>query len=200
MNKNEIVDQTRLAFDYIQKLYLETSYFIKEVEGLLGKEDEEFIIGRPGGYAITTSRSSGLESNNVELWLLRRMAVFFVPKDLTVEKAGQTITKFDNKIKVIYLRVVLDSKNQSEPKVFAGILYNFKGMGKTSMEKIEQLMAYMEYREPQVFKNPHVIDYSDGYLSFHGKLFIQNLFDLNSSEEIYDKIVIPAVELFRKSD
>ena len=37
MNKNEIVDQTRLAFDYIQKLYLETSYFIKEVEGLLGK-------------------------------------------------------------------------------------------------------------------------------------------------------------------
>ncbi len=199
MNKNEIVDQTRLAFDYIQKLYLETSYFIKEVEGLLGKEDEEFMIGRPGGYAITTSRSSGLESNNVELWLLRKMAVFFVPKDLTVDKAGQTITKFDNKIKVIYLRLVLDSKNLTEPKVYAGILYNFKSKGRTNMEKIEQLIAHMEHKEAQVFKNPLAIDYSDGYLSFHGKLFAQNLFDLNSSEEIYEKIVVPAVELFRDS-
>ncbi len=197
MNKHEIVEQTKLAYEYLQKLYLETSYFIKEVEGLLGKENEEFIIGRPSGYSITSNRSVGLKSGNVQLWLLRKMAVFFVPKGFTVEKGGQTITKIDNKIKVIYLRIVLDAKGLSEPKVFSGILYNFKEKGKTSMEKIEQLMSHMEYRELQAFKNPLAIDYTDGYLAFHGKLFEQNLFDLNSSEEIYKKIVVPAVELYR---
>jgi hypothetical protein len=199
MNKHEIIEQTHLAYEYLQKLYLETSYFIKEVEGLLGKENEEFIIGRPSGYSITSNRSAGLESGNIELWLLRKMAVFFVPRGSTVEKGGQTITKIDNKIRVIYLRIVLDAKGLSEPKVFAGILYNFKEKGKASMEKIEQLMSHMEYREPQVFKNPFAIDYADGYLAFHGKLFAQNLFDLNSSEEIYKKIVTPALELFRNS-
>lgn len=199
MNKHEIVEQTKLAFDYLQKLYLETSYFIKEIEGLLGKEDEEFIIGRPGGYGITSNRSIGLEPGNVELWLLRKMAVFFVPRGTTVEKAGVTFTKMNDEIKVIYLRIVLDAKSLSEPMVYTGVLHNFKGKGKASMEKIEQVMSHMEYRESQVFKNPLAIDYLDGYLSFHGKLFAQNLFDLNSSEEIYKKIVTPALELFRNS-
>ncbi len=199
MSKQEIVEQTKLAYEYLQKLYLETSYFIKEVEGLLGKENEEFIIGRPSGYSITTNRSSGLESGNVELWLLRKMAVFFVPKAATIEKVGVTTTKIDDNSKVIYLRIVLDAKGLSEPKVYTGILYNFKAKGKASMEKIEQTMSHMEYRESQVFKNPLSIDYADGYLSFHGKLFAHNLFDLNSSEEIYKKVVAPMLALFRNN-
>ncbi len=186
-----------MAYEYLQKLYLETSYFIKEIEGLLGKEDEEFIIGRPCGYSITTNRSAGLESVNVESWLLRKMAVFFVPKGATVEKVGVTNTKIDDNSKVIYLRVILDAKGLSEPKIYAGILYNFKAKGKASMEKIEQMMSHIEYREPQVFKNPLSVDYTDGSLSFHGKLFEQNLFDLNSSEEIYKKVIAPALVLFR---
>jgi len=199
MNKHEIVEQTRLAYDYLQKLYLETSYFIKEVEGLLGKEDEEFVIGRPGGYGITSNRSAGLESGNVEAWLLRKMAVFFVPREATSDRSGLTITRLDEQAKIIYLRIVLDAKGLSEPRVYAGLLYDFKTKGKTSMEKVEQLMGHMEYRESQVFKNPLAIDYEDGYLSFKGKLFAENLFDLNSSEDIYKKVVTPTVELFRKS-
>ena len=199
MNKEEIAAQTKLAFEYLQKLYFETSYFIKEVEGLLGKEDEEFIIGRPSGYGITTNRSAGLESRNVELWSLRKMAVFFVPRGFTLVKGGQTFTKLDSKTKVIYLRIVLEAKGFSEPKVYTGILYDFIEKGKPSMQKFEQLMGHMEYRESQVFKNPLAIDYVDGYLSFRGNLFTENLFDLNSSEDVNKKIVAPTVELFRKS-
>ena len=60
-------------------------------------------------------------------------------------------------------------------------------------------MTHIEYRESQVFKNPLTIDYADGYLSFHGKLLVHNLFDLNSSEEIYKKIISPALDLFRNN-
>src|SRR5687768_10694162 len=136
MNKEEIAAQTKLAFEYLQKLYLETSYFIKEVEGLLGKENEEFIIGRPSGYGITTNRSAGLESRNVELWSLRKMAVFFVPRAFTLVKGGQTFTKLDSNTKVIYLRIVLDAKSFLEPKVYIGILYDFLEKGKPLMQKI----------------------------------------------------------------
>lgn len=197
MNKDELVEQTKLAFEYLQKLYLETSYFIKEVEGLLGKEAEEFIIGRPAGYAIASNRSAGLESSSIDLWLLREMAVFFVPRSLTEEKGGQTITPIDNTMKVIYLRIVLDGKDIPAPMVYTGILNHFSTTGKKFPEKIEQLMSHIEYRDAQVFKNPLSIDYADGYVSFQGKLFKQNLFDLNSSEDVYNKIIAPAVKMFR---
>lgn len=197
MDKDEIVAQTKLAFEYLQKLYLETSYFIKEVEGLLGKEAEEFVIGRPSGYSISSNRSAGLESGNVDLWLLREMAVFFVPRSLTEEKGGQTITPIDTTMKIIYLRVVLDAKDIPAPMVYTGILNHFSTTGKKFPEKIEQLMSHIEYRDAQVFKNPLSIDYADGYVSFQGKLFKQNLFDLNSSEDVYNKIVAPAVKMFR---
>ena len=42
MNKSELIAQTRLAFEFIQKLYFEISYLIKEMEGLLAEEEEEF--------------------------------------------------------------------------------------------------------------------------------------------------------------
>lgn len=199
MNKQEIIKQTQIAYQFLQKLYFESSYLIKEVEGLLGKESEEFIIGRPSGYSVATNRSAGLEATNVESWSMRKMAVFFIPKKLTIEKGGQTITKFEAKPKVIYLRIVLDAKGMAEPKIFAGILHDFLGKGKLSMEKVEQLMTHIEYRDMQVFKNPYTIDYADGYLSFRGNLFGVNLLDVNSSEDVYNKIVVPAVELFRKN-
>jgi len=34
-DKSEVIHQTTLAFDFIQKLYLEVSYLIKEIEGIL---------------------------------------------------------------------------------------------------------------------------------------------------------------------
>jgi len=118
MERHEIINQTKQVFEYLQKLYLETSYFIKEVEGILQNEVEQFSIGRSGGYAVTSNRSSGLEPTNVELWLLRKMAVFFIPKGQTHLKGGQTITPVDPHIKILYLRVVLDGKGISEPLVY----------------------------------------------------------------------------------
>ena len=79
MEKAEIAKQTKLAFDFIQKLYLETSYLIKEVQGILEQEDEEIQILRPSGYGITTFRSIGLESGVVN-WCIKKGAVFFAAK------------------------------------------------------------------------------------------------------------------------
>ena len=39
MSKEQIIKQTKLAFDLVRRLYLETSYFIKEVEGILQQEE-----------------------------------------------------------------------------------------------------------------------------------------------------------------
>lgn len=47
MNKTELVEQTYLAFDFLTKLFHESAYLIKEIEGLLGKEPEDFLIGKP---------------------------------------------------------------------------------------------------------------------------------------------------------
>jgi hypothetical protein len=59
------------------------SHPIKEMEGLLNEEDEEFIIGRLSGYGISKRSSTGLEANNVALWLMKTFAVFFVPQKMT---------------------------------------------------------------------------------------------------------------------
>ncbi len=107
INKSEITEQTNLAFDFIQKLYLEVSYLIKEIEGILHEEEEKFIIGRPAGYGISARSSTGLESTNVNLWLLRKFAVFFVPEDKTRVERGQTITEIDDNLKILYLRIIL---------------------------------------------------------------------------------------------
>ncbi len=101
MEKAEVIRQTKLAFEFIQKLYLETSYLIKEIEGLLAEEDENFIIGRPSGYSITNRSSSGLDANNVNYWALKKLAVFFVASELTKSSGGMTITSFTEKLKSI---------------------------------------------------------------------------------------------------
>jgi len=48
MEKTELITQTQLAFDFIQKLYFEVSYLIKEVEGQLAQEEEGFMLGTIG--------------------------------------------------------------------------------------------------------------------------------------------------------
>jgi len=95
MESNEqIVRQCRLAFDFVQKLYMEVSYFIKEVEGLLLEED--FVIGRPSGYQISSRGSSGLEPVHVNMWLLKKLAVFFAPSDKIRLDKGQTRLSIEN--------------------------------------------------------------------------------------------------------
>lgn len=200
-DKKEIIEQTNLAFDFIQKLYFEVSYLIKEIEGILHEEEEEFTIGKPTGYGISARSSTGLESTSVNLWLLRKFAVFFVPKSKRVPKRGQTITKIDKNLKILYLRIVLTDKNIDEPAVYSGVLYNIQIQKKPQakgIEKFENVMGYLEYNDDKIFKNAEKIDYEDKNIKIQGELVKNNLFEINDSKTILKKIIEPSLALFRK--
>jgi hypothetical protein len=196
--KEEVIAQTKLAFDFLQKLYQEITYLIKELEGQLAQEDEEFIIGRPSGYGVTTRNSTGLEPINVNLWLYRKLSVFFVPKNSTQLSRGQTITRFGPDSKILYFRFVLSDKDLKEPVIYFGVLRNLEKKRKGWPEKIEQVMAHFEYNEHRVFKGGENIEYEDGYLTFTGRLLSVNLYDIDSSQDISEKLITPALKLFRE--
>ena len=82
-NKTEITKQIKNAFEFIQKLYNESSYLIKEIEGQLGENEYRFQILKTSGYSISARSSTGLEPNNVNLWLLRKFGVAFVGESNT---------------------------------------------------------------------------------------------------------------------
>ncbi|MBW2004380.1 MAG: hypothetical protein JRI72_07145 [Deltaproteobacteria bacterium] len=199
-DKNEIIEQTNLAFDFIQKLYLEVSYLIKEVEGILREEEEKFLIGKPGGgYAITGRRSMGLESVNVNLWLLRKFAVFFVPEDKTEVKGGQLITNIDDDLKVLYLRIVLSNKDIEEPAVYSGVLHDINTQsGVKGITRFEHIMGHLEYNDEKIFKNVEKINYEDARIKLQGDLIKNNLFEINDSETILEKIINPSLALYRR--
>jgi len=199
INKNEIIEQINLAFDFIQKLYLEVSYLIKEVEGILHEEEEKFIIERPAGYGISARSSTGLESTNVNLWLLRKFAVSFVPEDKTRIERGQTITEIDDNLKILYLRIIIRDKNINEPAVYSGVLYNIRKKPQAKwIGKFENIMGHLEYNDDKIFKNVEKIDYEDAYIKIQGELVKNNLFEINNSETILKKIIKPSLDLFRK--
>jgi len=198
-DKKEIIEQTNLAFNFVQKLYLEVSYLIKEMEAILKDEEERFVIGRSSGYSVTVYRSTGLESNNVKAWLFRKLAVFFVPEERTKSKGGQTITAFDNNLKVLYLRIILNSEKSNEPVVYSGVLHDIQKKPRaTYWNKFEQTMAHIQYNDGKIFKNPKKLDYEDAHLRIKGELIKNNLFDINDSEAIVSRIIKPSLELYRK--
>ena len=196
MSSQNLIRQTKNAFEYIQKLYLESSYLIKEMEGLLKEEEENFIIGRPSGYGITARSSTGLEQDNVLLWLLRKYAVFFVPEELTETIGGQTITELHDDLKIIYIRIIFDNKNIDQPKIYSGILTDLEGK-RPGMNKFEKFMGHIEYNEKKIFSDINNIDYEDVNISMKGSLKEHNLFDINDSEAIMDKIINPLVRGYR---
>jgi len=195
--KKELIEQSNLAFDFIQKLYLDVSYLIKEIEAILNDEVEEFIIGKPGGYGINAKGSRGLESNFVKLWLLRKFAVFFVPVEITEKKGGQLITQLTKELKVLYLRVTLNGEDSKEPEVLMGVLGDIET--KNDWGKFEHIMGYLEYYDEKAFKDIKNIDYEDKTISLKGKLHKVNLFDLNDSKTIKSKLVEPALALYRNA-
>ena len=193
-----MINQTKLAFNFIQKLYLEVSYFIKEIEGLLAEEEENFIIGRSGGYAITARSSSKLESTNVSLWPLRMLSVFFVPRDLTKKSGGQTITRFNDGLKVIHLRITLDEKDIDQPYIRIGVIHDIVAdKEKKYPSKFEQISTIIKYNHIKVYAGGNEVDYEDRYAKFKGKYLRVNLYDINSSDDIVEKVLSPTLELFR---
>jgi len=198
-NKSEIVEQSNLAINFIEKLYLESSYLIKEIEGILNEEEEKFVIGRPAGYAISSVSSRGLEPNNVRMWLLKKFSVFFVPEEKTEYKRGVHTTKINKDLKVLYLRIVLYDKNVKEPTVYSGVLYNIEKKVEISwIKKFEHIMTNLEYNENKVFKDIQKINYENIYIKIQGELIKNNLYEINDSETIVKKIIKPSLELYRK--
>jgi len=198
-NKDEIVEQSNLAFNFVEKLYLESSYLIKEIAGILNEEEEKFIIGKSGGSGISSTSSKGLEPNNVKLWLLKKFSVFFVPEEKTVIRGGTTITKIDKDLKVLYLRIVLNDKNVNEPTVYSGVLYNIEmKLENKFINKFEHIMTNLEYNENKVFKDIQKINYENIYIKIQGELKEKSLFEITDSDAIVKKIIKPSLKLFRK--
>jgi len=197
-DKSVVIEQTNLAFDFLQKLYLEVSYLVKQIEGTLS-EEERFVIGKPAGYGVSTRSSIGLEAANVRLWLMRKFAIFFVPEDKTAIERGQTVTRIDGTLKVLYLRFLLHDKSVTEPTVYGGVLHSIEAKPSAKwIVKFENVMGHISYNDEKVFKNPESIDFEDSYVRFQGELIGRNLFEINDSKAITDRLLKPALELYRK--
>ena len=110
MDKQKAAEQSNLAFEFIEKLYFETSYLIKELEGHLSREKEEFKIGQGSGYAINAYVSKGLESP--DQWINKKLSVFFAPKeDMNFPGGKATNTILKENLKIIYLNSLARNSN-----------------------------------------------------------------------------------------
>lgn len=197
MEKKKMTEQANLAFEFIEKLYAEISYLIKETEGFLKREDEEFVIGRPGGYRITAGSSLGLDYP--DWWSLKKLSVFFVPKEYTETREGATTTKFKQGLKVIFFLVALLDKNISTPKVAVGTIYNLNLVG-DSYKKFELAAIHFLNHVWDLARNhPNFSEgkYEDNYIKFKGKFIIKDLFDINNTQEIQKKLLGPVLKQYR---
>jgi len=200
LEKKDIIEQTKAAFDLIQKLYIEISYLIKEIEGILSEQEENFVIGRPSGYHVSTRSSTGLETNYVNLWLMRKLSVCFIPDSLTKKERGQTFTDIIPQLKVIYIRFVLEGNDIDEPEIQFGILHNIsKKPNAKGVKKFEHIMSHMEWNNEKIFKKPSAVDFEDVYIHIEGQLHTIHLFDIKDSETIKQKIINPCLKLYRNN-
>lgn len=197
--RDELVQQTRYAFDFIERLYMEVSYLIREMEGHLRDEPEKFAICKPTGYGVTTRSSTGLESANVSMWLPRRLAVSFIPSEHTEESRGKTHTPSTSDLKTLYVRILLDDKSIEQPMICSGVLYDLqrKTPGKGWDRFVENLMAHIEYNEHRVFVDAEKLEYEDAYVKFQGCLQTVPLYEIADSASLVSKVIEPSLELFR---
>lgn len=192
-----LVQQTQRAFDFVSKLYFETSYLIKEVEGQLLQEKEVFLIGRPSGYGVTTRTSTGLDPVNVEMWFPQDLTVFFVPESATETRRGQTYTPFDESLRVLLLRVELHGKHLDEPRVISGCISRVRSK-KQKAKKFEKLMWIFAYKGRRVFETLPQLSYDDSYCSLEGQLSERPLYSIKSADHVQNLLVGPMVELYRE--
>ena len=183
----------------MQRLFHEVSFFITEIEGILKVKEEGFILGKPRGRQVVSISSYGLDPRSVDMWPLRKLSVFFVPKEMT-KGGSKTTTSFEKGLKVIYIRVVLDGdngENFKEPYVLAGVLYDMVTKP-NSFIKFEQVLAHFESCERKVFGSCQAMVYEDSYIRVKGQLEKVNLFDIKDSQDVIDMIVEPCLDSFRR--
>jgi len=193
-----ISSQITNAFSFIQKLYNESSYLLKEIEGQLSESSEKFLILKPSGYSISSRSSTGLEPNNVNFWLLRKFAVGFVEESKIKIKNGQSVTEINSDLKVLYFRIVLNSKASTEPKLIFGVFKNISNKKeKGRVKKFENLMGHFEYNDNKIFSNLSDVKYEDSVVKLEGCFSSINLLEIESSEELQIKVVEPALQKYR---
>ncbi len=196
--KNLII-QSNNAFNFIEKLFFEISYLIKEIEGILSNEEENFLIARPSGYSISARSSTGLESNNVPYWLLKNFSVTFIPEIFTKLEKGQTITNFSPDLKVIFFRFSLFDSLDSEPIILAGIFNEIARKENVKwIKKYENIIGQIEYSYKKIFTEPKTINYSDSYMTLKGEYLERKLYSLKDSEAINKSLLTPVLKIFRK--
>ncbi|MGB6679875.1 MAG: hypothetical protein WBF08_00945 [Candidatus Bathyarchaeia archaeon] len=200
MDKNQMNEQANLAFEFIDKLYFEISYLIKEIEGLLKQEDEDFVIGRTRGYAITAGSSTGLDSP--DWWCYKKFSVFYVPRELVKPLGGRTNTSLENPkgLKIIYLMFNLTDKELSSPKISLGILYDVSRISKDYNKKFEDSTGYYLKSIWNMARNyPNFAngEFEDKSLKFKGRFITKDLFDINNTEDIKKMLIEPVLKQFR---
>lgn len=195
MDKNMGVSNTKQAYKFLQKLYFEVSYLIYEIEKSLFNEEEQFVICKSGGYAITSPSSTGLDPIKVKMWPLRKMGVFFVPNHLTKFKQGITHTDLLTNPKILYMHIILDDPKFPEPCIYFGVLFHFSGK---KYKRFEKAMRHLEEKASDIFTDSDLIDYEDANIKFKRKIFRNNLYDLNSRNDIDEMIIKPALKVFRE--
>ena len=194
----ELVAQTRRAFDFVRKLFFETSYLVKEVEGQLQQEPEAFVIGRPSGYGVTTRTSSGLEPMNVEHWLPDNFTVFFCPEAETKLASGQTVTEFKKGLRLLILHIDLSGKDLKHPRILCGCVEEIVNRNR-AWKKFEHVMSQFAYYGKKIFGDIVAHGNHDGTnFSLKGEFKELPLFSIKSSDDIRSKVVEPMLKLYRK--
>jgi hypothetical protein len=193
---SELAAQARNALDFVQKLYFEISYLVKEVEGLLQQEEEGFTMGRPSGYSVTARTSTGLEPVNVENWMPKTFTVFFAPRTKIQTSQGQTITPITSDLKLFVLQIELTGKDLHEPRIIYGFIKNISCKNE-KWKKFENLMWEFSYNSKKIFNTIGDLNYEDSSCSFQGKFEQEKLFLIDSSEAVVQKLVVPMLRLYR---
>lgn len=190
----DLVEQTHNALHFVQKLYLETFYLIKEIEGLLTEED--FRILKPNAYRVSAKTSTSLETWGVEEWLPKTLTVCFCKKEF-IEGKSKTTTKFKPDLKLIVLHIGIFDKEFNQPRLLIGVIKNITNEDK-KVTKFENYMWEFAYNWRKIFSNIPNIDYSHTQFTFKGKTIKRNLLDLNTSVDLKDKVINPVIKLYEE--
>jgi len=208
--KLEKANQVKNAFDVIQKLYQKSSSLIREVEGLLNENERKFQLFSDG-YCICSRTSIGLEPKEVNSWLCRKFAVAFVEKstidwqnvddshtsNLKLENGLASCTKINENFKMLYFRFLLDDENLSEPQLIFGVFSDIK-FYKDWVEKRGNILVAIEYADDKLFAQFPNVDYENDVFKLKGKLKKVNLLDINSTDELIEKVVNPAIQIYEQ--
>jgi hypothetical protein len=195
--KHQVAKQIEMAFDFVQKLYQESAYLIKEIEGKLAEHEYHFMIIKPSGYGVNSRSSNSLDPTGINFWLMRKFAFAFVTENQTATQGSKTNTEITDKLKVMYFRIILNDKKIKEPKLLFGTFYEIKALKEGGwITKFENLMSQFEYLDDKLFKNTPNVDFENSDFRLKGIFKEAHLLDINSSEELVSKVINPAIKIF----